>query len=82
MSKPKIIMNDFGGTLGGPLTIPHLLEGQDKNFFFISFEGLRLPRETPMLLSVPSMDMRSGNLTSYLAGKACGDLSAGWSDAD
>jgi len=66
-AKPKIIMNDFGGTLGGPLTIPHLLEGRDKNFFFIGFEGLRLPRETPMLLSVPSMDMRSGNLTSYLA---------------
>jgi len=69
LSKPKIIMNDFGGTLGGPLTIPHLLEERDRNFFFISFEGLRLPRETPMLLSVPSMDMRNGNLTSYLQGQ-------------
>ncbi len=38
-------------------------------FFFISFEGLRLPRETPMLLSVPSTDMRNGNLTDYLAGQ-------------
>jgi hypothetical protein len=68
-SKPKIIMNDFGGTLGGPLSIPHLFNGHDKTFFFISFEGLRLPRETPILLSVPSMDMRNGNLTSYLAGQ-------------
>ena len=69
LSKPKIVMNDFGGTLGGPVEIPHLLNGRDSTFFFISFEGLRLPRETPIVLSVPSMDMRSGNLTSYLAGQ-------------
>jgi hypothetical protein len=69
LSKPKIIMNDFGGTLGGPVKIPHLFNGSDNTFFFISFEGLRLPRETPIVLSVPSMDMRGGNLTSYLAGQ-------------
>jgi len=66
ISKPKIIMNDFGGTLGGPIQIPHLFNGHDSTFFFVSFEGLRLPRQTPIVLSVPSMDMRSGNLTSYL----------------
>jgi hypothetical protein len=69
LSKPKIIMNDFGGTLGGPLEIPRLFNGRDNTFFFISFEGLRLPRETPIVLSVPSMKMRSGDLTSYLAGQ-------------
>jgi hypothetical protein len=67
LSKPKIIMNDFGGTLGGPVKIPHVMNGSDNTFFFISYEGLRLPRETPIVLSVPSMAMRSGNLTSYLA---------------
>ncbi len=25
LTKPRIIMNDFGGTLGGPLRIPHLV---------------------------------------------------------
>lgn len=69
--KPKIIMNDFGGTFGGPLNIPHLYDGNDKTFFFISFEGLRLPRETPMLLSVPSANMRSGNITDYLYQSYC-----------
>ena len=69
LQKPKIVMNDFGGTLGGPLSIPHLYDGHDRTFFFISFEGLRLPRQTPMLLSVPSSDMRNGNLTSYLTGQ-------------
>ena len=65
-TKPRIIMNDFGATLGGPLEIPRLYDGHDKTFFFASYEGLRLPRETPMLLSVPSAAMRQGDLTSYL----------------
>jgi hypothetical protein len=69
LSKPKIIMNDFGGTLGGPLRVPFFSGVGDKTFFFISYEGLRLPRETPLLLSVPSTDMRNGNLTAYLAGQ-------------
>jgi hypothetical protein len=69
LSKPKIIMNDFGGTLGGPVVVPHLFNGRNNTFFFISYEGLRLPRETPIVLSVPSVNMRDGNLTSYLAGQ-------------
>ncbi len=69
LSKPKIIMNDFGGTLGGPLHFKPLFNSQNPGFFFISYEGLRLPRETPMLLSVPSADMRAGNVSDYLAGQ-------------
>ena len=43
-SKPKINMNDFGGTVGGPLVVPQLYNGHDKTFFFASYEGLRLLR--------------------------------------
>ena len=68
-TKPKIIMNDFGGTLGGPLKFLPFVKTYNEAFFFASFEGLRLPRETPILVSVPSMDMRNGNLTDYLAGQ-------------
>ncbi len=71
LSKPKIIMNDFGGTLGGPLHLHSLFGKPDSTFFFISYEGLRLPRETPMLLSVPSADMRSGNISDYLYQQYC-----------
>jgi hypothetical protein len=70
-SKPKIIMNDFGGTLGGPLIVPHLYNGHDKTFFFASYEGLRLPRETPIVASVPSVAMRAGNIQSYLLQSYC-----------
>jgi hypothetical protein len=57
LSKPKIIMNNFGGTLGGPLRFRPLFNADNPAFFFISYEGLRLPRETPVLLSVPSVEM-------------------------
>jgi hypothetical protein len=40
--KSPLRQNDFGGTLGGPVTIPHLYRGQDRTFFFFSYEGLRL----------------------------------------
>jgi hypothetical protein len=67
LSKPKIEMNDFGGTLGGPLRISRLNQTENPAFFFISFEALRLPRQTPLLLSVPSTNMRNGNISDYLA---------------
>ncbi|WP_158751011.1 TonB-dependent receptor [Acidobacterium sp. S8] len=67
-STPKLIMNDFGGFLGGPVSIPKLYSGQNKFFFFMSYEGLRLPREVPLITSVPSEDMRNGNLVDYLSG--------------
>ena len=68
-SKPKLIMNDFGGFLGGPVVIPSLYNGRDKTFFFASFEGLRLPHDTPIVASVPSAAMRGGNICAYLAGQ-------------
>jgi Carboxypeptidase regulatory-like domain/TonB dependent receptor len=67
-SKPTLIMNDFGGYLGGPVIIPKVYNGHDKFFFFLSYEGLRLPREVPLVTSVPSEAMRNGDLTDYLAG--------------
>ncbi|MFZ0639545.1 MAG: TonB-dependent receptor [Candidatus Acidiferrales bacterium] len=33
--------NQFGGTVGGPISIPHIVNGHDKLFFFISYQGQR-----------------------------------------
>jgi len=64
--KPSLHMNDFGGFAGGAIRIPHLYNGRDKSFFFFSYEGLRLPRQFPLVESFPSLDMRAGNLYNYL----------------
>jgi hypothetical protein len=51
--------NDFGGTLGGAIRIPHLYNGLDKTFFFFSYEGLRLEQpQASQLYEVPSTNFR------------------------
>jgi hypothetical protein len=52
--------NDFGGTLGGPVFIPHLYNGKDRTFYFVSYEGLRLvqPQAASTNLLVPDIFMR------------------------
>lgn len=51
--------NDFGGTLGGPVEIPHLYDGKDKTFFFFSYEGARLGQPVAAFVSyVPDLAMR------------------------
>lgn len=62
-------MNDFGGYLGGPVTFPRLYHGKDKTFFFMSYEGLQLPRQQFISESVPSLALRSGNLSAYGLGQ-------------
>lgn len=42
IGRVKMRQNDFGGTLGGPILIPGLLNRRDRSFFFYSYEGLRL----------------------------------------
>jgi Carboxypeptidase regulatory-like domain/TonB-dependent Receptor Plug Domain len=31
--------NQYGGSLGGPITIPHLINGKDRFFFFVGYQG-------------------------------------------
>lgn len=51
--------NDFGGTVGGPLLLPHLYDGHHRSFFFYSYEGLRLAVPTPaQTIEVPSASLR------------------------
>ena len=65
--RPKTIMNDFGLFVGGPVSLPHLYNGKDKTFFFLAAEGLRLPKEQTLVQSVPSLALRSGDLSVYSA---------------
>ncbi len=72
---PKLDLNDFGGFVGGPVIIPKIYNGKDKTFFFGSFEALRLPSQQVLTESVPSLALRSGDLSVYT--KAVNDPSTG-----
>jgi phage baseplate assembly protein gpV len=40
-SRPVLKRNQFGGTIGGPITIPKLVNGKDRFFFFFGYQGQR-----------------------------------------
>ncbi|HLG15938.1 MAG TPA: carboxypeptidase regulatory-like domain-containing protein [Blastocatellia bacterium] len=42
-----MILNQAGGRIGGPITIPKLFNGKDKAFFFVNYEEFRLPQVYP-----------------------------------
>jgi len=58
--QPPLRQNDFGGTLGGPVEIPHVYSGKDKTFFFFSYEGLRLHQpQAAHVTFVPDAQLRA-----------------------
>ena len=55
--------HQFGGTFGGPVFIPHLYDGRDKSFFFVSVqETLIHQRPNANSAIVPDANLRAGNL--------------------
>lgn len=62
-SKAPKRFNTFGGSLGGPVTIPHFYNGHDKTFFFVDYEGNRRRTASPEQDLVPTLAERSGDLS-------------------
>jgi hypothetical protein len=55
--------NNFGGTLGGPVIIPHLYEGRNRTFFFFSLDASILHQSGNNAYTVPTPLMRQGNFS-------------------
>src|SRR6266550_5775924 len=56
--------NQFGGDIGGPLSIPHLYNGKDKTFFFVDYEGQRLRQGLVVNSTVPTDAQRLGDFSA------------------
>jgi len=65
--KGPLHQNEFGGTFGGPITIPRLYHGRDKTFFFAAYDGFRLTggNASPDYVTIPSMAERGGDFTDF-----------------
>lgn len=58
--------NQFGGTIGGPLSVPFLYNAKDKTFFFFSYDGGRRHfASSPSGGVVPSAQEIGGNFSDY-----------------
>lgn len=60
-SKPPFRMNQFGGTIGGPVL-------KDRTFFFGNYEGLRTRRSNTLIGNFPLSAHLAGNFSDLPAG--------------
>lgn len=66
--------NDYGGSLGGPVWIPHLYNGKDKTFFFFAWEQYRQKLGGPWTSTVPTAAERTGNFQDQLVNGPTGQI--------
>src|SRR5206468_9175050 len=59
----QLRFNNFGGTVGGPVILPHLYNGKDKTFFFFSWDVSILHLLGNKTFTVPTPLMRQGEFS-------------------
>lgn len=57
----RILLNQPGGKIGGPIRIPRLFNGKDKAFFFFNYEEYRLPEKTFRTRTILNPLAQAGN---------------------
>ncbi len=60
---PPLEQNQYGGTYGGPLTVPGVYSGRNRTFVFGSFEGFRLTRGLTRQTVVATAQERAGDFS-------------------
>jgi hypothetical protein len=63
----RILLNQPGGKIGGPISIPKLFSGKDRAFFFINYEEFRLPERTARVKTILSPQAQAGNYRFFVA---------------
>ncbi len=61
---PKNIFNEFGFSIGGPITIPHIVNGKNKLFFFQDFERNVRRSSATGQVTVPTTAMLTGDFSA------------------
>src|SRR6202046_4908080 len=64
-TKAPKAFNTFGGSLSGPVTIPHLYGGTNHTFFFMDYEGNRRRTAVAQQFLVPTRAERNGDLSGF-----------------
>jgi carboxypeptidase family protein/TonB-dependent receptor-like protein len=64
--RPVLKRHQFGGTIGGPITVPRLINGKDRFFFFFGYQGQR-----------QTATENQGFVTTYTPAQLSGDFSNG-----
>jgi carboxypeptidase family protein/TonB-dependent receptor-like protein len=61
---PPFKRNQYGFTVGGPVVLPKIVNGKDRLFFMVNWEGLRERKALTALPSVPLAAERNGDFSA------------------
>ena len=59
-------LDQYGGSVGGPLVVPKVYDGRNKSFFFFNWESYREGTPTPLILSVPQPEFLNGDFSKLV----------------
>ena len=62
-TKEPFRYHQYGGAVGGPLSVPKVYSGKDRSFFFFNWEGWDYSRFRNNIMSVPTELQRRGNFS-------------------
>jgi hypothetical protein len=65
LARPRYNRNQFGGSIGGPVSIPHLYSGKNRTFFFGDYSGLRMVQGQAYTSSVPTALEQNSKFTNF-----------------
>ena len=57
--------NQYGGSVGGPVTIPKLYSGKNRTFFLLGYQGYKLRRPNQSFFRVPTAANLNGDLSDW-----------------
>ena len=60
VTKPLNHLNQFGGSMGGPIK-------SNKMFFFVDYDQGRIRKDQPFVVTVPTLKMRNGDFSELPA---------------
>ncbi len=62
---PPFRLNQFGGTIGGPVALPRIYNGRDRTFFFGDYQGWRQRKSATYTTTVPVNALREGDFSGF-----------------
>src|SRR5208282_6093518 len=65
LKRAELRKYQFGGTLGGPLSIPNFYNGKNRTFFFVDYQGLKIRQGVPTVATVPTAAERGSGYTDF-----------------
>jgi hypothetical protein len=60
--------NNYGLSVGGPVSIPHVYNGANRTFFFFGWEGERYSTGQTVVSTVPTLLQRNGDFSQTIIG--------------